>query len=111
MPVPLKGDIVIAYFPQEDHSACDLRPCLVLSVERDSILAAKITPTLLRQAWAYKLDKGTVNTSEGAIQKDSWVNLRRRETIPMQDVKKTVATLKPGVLKAICEQLRKVLEA
>jgi hypothetical protein len=59
-----KGDIVIAYFPQEDHSALDLRPCLVLSVSQQEgvFTAAKITTTALPQIWAHKLEKGQVQT-------------------------------------------------
>jgi mRNA-degrading endonuclease toxin of MazEF toxin-antitoxin module len=110
MYVPSRGDIVIAYFPQEDHKTYDFRPCFVLSVENDSILAIKITTTNLSQKWAYKLDKGAVLTSKGIIQKDSWINLRRRERIPIGDIKKIVATLKPNVLETICEQLTKLLK-
>jgi mRNA-degrading endonuclease toxin of MazEF toxin-antitoxin module len=110
MPALSKGDIVIAYFPQEDHSTSDLRPCLVLSAENGNVLAAKITTTSLCRTWVYKLDKGTSLASKGKIEKDSWVNLRRRETIPVQDIKKIVATLKPDVFRAICIRLNQMLK-
>jgi hypothetical protein len=82
-----------------------------LYAEDDGVSAVKITTTPLRQAWAYKLDKGTNLTSKGKIQKDSWVNLRRREIIPMRDVKKTVAALKPEFFEEICVQLTKILNS
>jgi mRNA-degrading endonuclease toxin of MazEF toxin-antitoxin module len=111
MPVPLRGDIVIAYFPQEDHSYCDLRPCLILSVNQDSLLAAKITTTELHRTWTYKLNQGATSMSKGTIQKDSWVNLRRQEIISTKDVKKTVGTLKSEVLSAICERIMKIINS
>ena len=105
-----KGDIVIAYFPQEDNSAVNLRPCLVLSVEEDHFLAAKITTTALHRIWTYKLPEGREATSSGCIQKDSWINLRRCETIPIQDAKRIVATLKPGILTAIFAKLTGIID-
>jgi mRNA-degrading endonuclease toxin of MazEF toxin-antitoxin module len=109
MRAPSKGDVIVAFFPQEDRSAFDLRPCLVLSIQGDHLLAAKITTTELRQFWAYKLDKGKTSTSRGCIQKDSWVNLRRCEMIPIHDVKRIVATLKSEIFKTICEKLAETI--
>jgi hypothetical protein len=105
MPAPSRGDIVIAYFPQEDNETVDLRPCLVLSVAGDHLLAAKITTTELRQAWAHKLDGGTSATSAGKVLKDSWVNLRRCESIPVGDVIRVAASLKPEILEIIRQKL------
>ena len=105
MLVLAKGDIVIAFFPQEDHSSVDLRPCLVLSVEKEHFIAAKITTTELRQVWAFKLDKGQNATLSGNIQRDSWVNLRRCEIIPIQDAKRIAAKLKTEILKEIFDKL------
>jgi hypothetical protein len=84
----------------------------VLSIDKDSdsVYAAKITTTKLHQSWAYKLVKGDTLTTRGRIMKDSWINLRRREIIPMPDVKHNAATLKQEVLDAILlnfEQLAK----
>ena len=100
-----KGDIVIAYFPQEDHTSADLRPCLVLSVEERYFIAAKITTTELHQVWAFKLTKGQNETFSGDIHRDSWVNLRRRENIPIQDAKRVVAKLKTEILQKIYDKL------
>jgi mRNA-degrading endonuclease toxin of MazEF toxin-antitoxin module len=108
MPAPVKGDIVIAYFPQEDQDTSDLRPCLVLSVEEGHFFAAKITTTELRRAWTCKLDKGASLTSTGNILKDSWVNLRRCEVIPVRDSIRIVASLKPEVFKMICKKLQNI---
>ena len=105
MLVLAKGDIVIAFFPQEDHSSVDLRPCLILSIEEKYFTAAKITTTELRQVWAFKLNKGQSETLSGNIQRDSWVNLRRCENIPIQDAKRGVAKLKTEIFKKICDKL------
>jgi mRNA-degrading endonuclease toxin of MazEF toxin-antitoxin module len=110
MPALAKGDIVIAFFPQEDHSSADLRPCLVLSVEEEHFTAAKITTTELRQIWAFKLEKGRESTFSGNIQRTSWVNLRRCETMPIQDAKHTVAKLKTEILEEICNKLDSLIE-
>jgi hypothetical protein len=107
---PVTGDIVIAYFPQEDQDTCDLRPCLVLSAGKDSFLAAKITTAELRQIWAYKLDKGDSATAKGQILKDSWVNLRRCENIPVKDAKRTVASLKRETFDAIISKLEMLIK-
>ena len=105
MQFPDKGDIVIAYFPQEDQNSSDLRPCLVVSTEESHVIAAKITTTKLDQIWAYKLLQGESATSRGTIMKDSWVNLRRCERLPAEDVKKNVASLKPYVFAEIISLL------
>ena len=110
MLAPAKGDIVIAYFPQEDHSSVNLRPCLILSVEGGHFIAAKITATELRQAWAFKLNKGQSATQSGNIQRDSWVNLRRCEIIPIQDAKRIVAKLKTEIFKEICDKLSSLID-
>jgi hypothetical protein len=101
----VRGDIVIAYFPQEDQDFSDLRPCLVLSVDPKSFLAAKITTTELRQVWTHRLHKGDSDTAKGRILKDSWVNLRRRENILLVNAKSVVASLKPEVFEVIISKL------
>jgi mRNA-degrading endonuclease toxin of MazEF toxin-antitoxin module len=106
MSSPTKGDVVIAYFPQEDQDAFDLRPCLVLSVGKDCFVAAKITTTELRRPWAFKFSEGKSATIRGQILKDSWVNLRRCENIPLTDAKQIAGTLKPEVLDAILLKLK-----
>jgi hypothetical protein len=108
MSSPAKGDVVIAYFPQEDQDAFDLRPCLVLSVMKDSFVAAKITTTELRHTWAFKLSAGKSTTVRGQILKDSWVNLRRCEKIPMSDAKQVAGTLKQEVFAAILSKLKRL---
>jgi hypothetical protein len=107
---PTKGDIVVAYFPQEDQDAFDLRPRLVLSAREDGFLAAKTTTTELRHSWDFKLARGDSATIRGEIQKDSWVNLRRCENIPMTDAKQVVCTLKPEVLAAIRLKLARFVD-
>ena len=104
-----KGDIVIAYFPQEDQDSSDLRPCLVISIEEGDVFAAKITTTRLDQIWAYNLLQGESAVSRGKIMKDSWVNLRRCERIPVEDVKKIVASLKPDVFGEIISLLASLM--
>jgi mRNA-degrading endonuclease toxin of MazEF toxin-antitoxin module len=110
MPVPSKGDVVLAYFPQEDQSTSDIRPCLVLSVSESGFVAAKITTTNLPRPWTFKLDRGIAMTCSGGILKDSWVNLRRCETIPTKDMTRIVATLKPEVFKEICGILANIIK-
>jgi len=105
MLLPSRGDIVIAYFPQEDNASSDLRPCLALSVDNDCLFAAKITTTPLPRAWTYKLEQGNIATSKGSILRDSWINLRRCEMIPLQDAKRVAASLKPEILRDICDIL------
>ena len=109
MQFPNKGDIIIAYFPQEDQDSSDLRPCLVISIEEGHVFAAKITTTRLDQIWAYKLLQGESAASSGKIMKDSWVNLRRCERIPAEDVKKIVASLKPDVFDEIISRFASLI--
>jgi mRNA-degrading endonuclease toxin of MazEF toxin-antitoxin module len=109
MPAAPKGDVVLAHFPQEDQSMSDYRPCLVLSVSQSGFVAAKITTTNLPRPWTYKLTQGSAMTRKGNIQKDSWVNLRRCETIQAKDMTRIVATLKPEVFREICEKLAKLV--
>ena len=110
MQFPNKGDIIIAYFPQEDQDSSDLRPCLVISIEENHVFAAKITSTKLDQTWAYKLLQGDSAVSKGKILKDSWVNLRRCERIPTTDVTKIAASLKAEVFDEITARLANLMD-
>ena len=103
-----RGNVVFAPFPHEDErDVFDKRPCLVLAVDNENnrFLAAKITTTELRQYWSFRLSPGTGDTASGRILKESWINLNRREWIPVKDCLRVFAMLNSEVMNAILARM------
>lgn len=110
MLAPDKGAIIFADFPyEEDRTIKKKRPCLVISRGRGYVLAAKITTTPSYYPWAYFLEAGTCCTLTGEIRKDSYIDLSRREMIPITDVSRIVAELRQEIFVEICELLKEYL--
>ena len=108
MPFVSQGNIVFALFPHEDNRAVfDKRPCLVLAVDigHGRFLAAKITTTRLPQYWAFHLSPGNVDMTSGALLKESWINLNRREWIPLKDCLRVLAKLRQDKMDAILDRM------
>ena len=104
-----QGDTAFVPFPyEEDKTVFRRRPCLVLAVDgtKQCFLGAKITTTELKQRWAFHLNLGTKDTISGAILRESWINLNRREWFPFADCIQVFAKLKPDILNAVLEQMR-----
>lgn len=104
----LPGDIVFAPFPfEEDTDEKKNRPCLVLSVEANAgrFIGVKITSTHLNRYWAYRLNAGAADVSSGRIQKESWINLNRREWLNIDDCTFKIASLKADIFKEILAKI------
>ena len=104
-----QGDIAFVPFPyEEDKTVSRRRPCLVLAVDeaKQRFLGAKITTTELKQRWAFHLNSGTKDTLSGAILRESWINLNRREWFSFADCIQVFARLRPDIMNAVLQRMR-----
>ena len=107
MPSYNKGDVVFANFPQEeDKTVKNPRPCLVLAVNGNGVIAAKMTKTQLTAFWAYPIRKGNTDMCIGTIKYDSWINLNRRELVPFTDIRFYIGKLSSEVFSDIQSRFR-----
>lgn len=108
MPSLQQGDIVFAYFPfEEDKTILKKRPCLVLALDniKSRFLAAKITTTKLNRSWAVHLNAGNTDLASENLQMESWINLNRREWIPISDYIFTIGTINHEILSVIINKI------
>lgn len=102
------GDVYIAYFLQEEQEYADRRPCLILAVEKDKVLAAKITTTPIRGYLGIHISAGESDVKEGFIMRESYVNLSRIQWVANIDLIKKIATVKDEILEEVRKRISEI---
>ena len=100
------GDVCFGYFLQEEGEFFDKRPFLVLIAEPERVFAAKITTSPIRAYWGVRLNAGKQDLSDGALQKESFINLSRVQWVRRSDIISKIGTLKEDIYQSVLEKYK-----
>lgn len=114
---PRRGDVVLAWFPFASGTGGKLRPCVVVSADRDNarlsnIVVVQIT-TNLRAAGEPTQVYVAANSPDGAsagLIHDSLVSCNNPATIHRTLVARVIGYLPPAVMAAVDDALRAALD-
>lgn len=113
----LRGDVVLAWFPEASGSGGKRRPCVVIQNNEDNrkianTMVALITSTLFRRGDKSHvfIDVSSTDGKQTGLLYDSLISCNNLATIEQSFVSKIVGSLAPTTLQEMNDCLRAALE-